>query len=375
MDKTQQIYRDLQRHLDNQAVGYPATKSGAEMRILKRFFTPEEARLTMHLTYKPASVGSISDSAREMGLSPDAVEGMLDAMAKNGVIGRVEKEGVVHFHTLPFVVGMYEGQLKRLTPEFLKDVEEFTRDRAFGIEFLSTELPQMRTIPIGQSISVEHHVSTYDDITGILENSEGPFAILECICRKTAAMKGNPCKMTARKETCMAIGNMAKFAIQSGAGREIGREDAQEIATMNESEGLVFQPSNTQKIEFLCSCCGCCCGMLRVQKMLPKPVEFWATNFSAAVNADTCSGCGMCVERCQVNAVFVDEQGVAVVKGGRCIGCGNCVVTCPTGSISLQKKEKETEPPRDSEGLYDVIMANKKGPLGKIKLAAKLLRK
>jgi len=45
----------------------------------------------------------------------------------------------------------------------------------------------------------------------------------------------------------------------------------------------------------------------------------------------------------------------------RCIGCGNCVPTCPSEAIRLQKKEKETEPPKDRRVLYQEIMAKKKG--------------
>jgi len=46
------IYRSLQEHLDKQAVGFPSVKSGADIRLLKRLFTPDEARLALHLSYK-----------------------------------------------------------------------------------------------------------------------------------------------------------------------------------------------------------------------------------------------------------------------------------------------------------------------------------
>lgn len=369
-----QIYRELQRHLDRQAVGYPATRSGAELRILERFFSPDEAQLATHLTYRPTSMEHIYESVNETGMALGTMESMLDAMAMNGVIGLVAKEGVRHFFTIPFVVGMYEGQLKKLTPEFLNDVAEYTSDRAFGLAFLSTEVPQMRTIPVEKSLSFEHHVTTYDHLTDIINSADGPFAILECICRKSAGIKGRSCKKTSRLETCMALDDMAIMVIKNKSGRAIAKEEALEIARMNMTDGLVLQPSNTRKVDFVCACCGCCCGMLGIQKRLPKPVDFWATNYYATVDAGVCTGCGTCVERCQVDAVIMDDRlDVSVVKLDRCIGCGNCVVTCPTGAMELAKKDTEVVPPEDSEHLYGTIMANKKGRLDKLKLAARLV--
>ena len=67
MDKADRIYRGLQQHLDRQAVGYPATRTGAEIRILKRLFSPEEAELALHLTYKPMSVERTHESAKGSG--------------------------------------------------------------------------------------------------------------------------------------------------------------------------------------------------------------------------------------------------------------------------------------------------------------------
>jgi electron transport complex protein RnfB len=376
MDTTDRIYRDLQRHLDRQAIGFPATKSGAEIRILKRLFSPEEARLALHLTFKPASLERICELAQGSGVPLERVEGMLESMARNGAIERIEKEGKPYYRTMPFIVGMYEYQLKRLTPEFLSDVRQYTSDRAFGLALLSTERPQMRTIPVGKSIAVEQHVATYDHIVEIINGAEGPFAIIECICRKAADMRGDPCKKTSRQETCMPIGDMARQAIEYGMGRAISREEALEISRMNEAEGLVFQPSNTQKTDFICACCGCCCGMLSFQKMLPKPVDFWATNYYVAVDAGACTGCGVCVDRCQVNAVTMgDRKSVAIINLDRCIGCGNCVVTCPTGAMSLVRKEKETVPPVDTEALHDEIIAHKKGTIGKMMLVARLMLK
>jgi H+/Na+-translocating ferredoxin:NAD+ oxidoreductase subunit B len=376
MEAVEQIYRDLQRHLDRQVVGYPSTKSGAELRLLVRLFTPEEARLALRLTYKPTSLGTIRERAEDGGVPSATVEDLLDGMAVKGVIGRTEKGGTRYFYTMPLIVGMYEGQINRLDREFLDDFQTYTRSRAFGLALLGTGVPQMRTIPVEKSLSFEHQVTTYDQLEGVLTGAEGPFAVMECICRKSAGIRGNTCKKTSRLETCMAIGDMATVVIESDSGRAIGKAEALAIARLNEADGLVLQPSNTQKVDFVCACCGCCCGMLTMQKRLPKPLEFWATNFHASVDADLCTACGTCVERCQVDAVTVDEaQGVSTLDLDRCIGCGNCVVTCPTGAMTLVKNDSEAVPPQDTEHLYETLMANKKGPLGKARLVAKLMLK
>jgi Pyruvate/2-oxoacid:ferredoxin oxidoreductase delta subunit len=268
---------------------------------------------------------------------------------------------------------MYEFQLGRLTPEFIKNFDEYTSDKKFGIEFLSTELPQMRTIPVARSIHPQHHVSTFDEVTSLLRQAEAPFVIIECICRKKKSMEGKSCKATDRKETCLAMGAVAQTVLLSGNGREIARDEALSIIEKNQKQGLILQPSNTEEAEFICSCCGCCCGMLSVHKSLPKPLDFWAANFQATVDTESCEGCGVCEKRCQVNAVRVSaKKQHALVDLNRCIGCGVCVAGCPTNAISLLKKPNQVKPPPTREDLYEIIMAKKKGRLGKLKLTGKL---
>ncbi|MEE4602805.1 MAG: 4Fe-4S dicluster-binding protein [Desulfobacteraceae bacterium] len=374
MAQNDQVYIRLQKHLDRQPVGFPATRSGVEIKILKHIFTPEEAEIVSFLNYKPEPLKTIFRKVRHLVESPDKLDDIIDLIQKKGGIESTIKNGSKHYCCAPLVVGMYELQLDRLTPEFIKDFNEYTSDIKFGIEFLSTELPQMRTIPVSRSIHPQHNVSTFDEVTTLLQQAEDPFVIIECICRKKKSMEGKSCEVTDRKETCLAIGGIARTVLQSGTGREITRDEALTIIEQNQKQGLVLQPSNTEKAEFICSCCGCCCGMLAVHKIIPKPLDFWASNFQAEVDRATCVGCGSCEEWCQVGAVSVSESSQkAAVDLNRCIGCGVCVSNCPTESISLLKKPTEVRPPQTREDLYEIIMAKKKGRFGKLKLTGKML--
>ena len=374
MKQNDQVYIKLQKHLDNQAVGFPATKTGVEIRILKHIFTPEEAKIASFLSYKLEPFKIIYSRVEHLVESPEELEKIFNRIQKKGGIEFKIKNGEKHYCNAPLVVGMYELQLDRLTPEFIKNFNNYTSDKNFGIEFISTKLPQMRTIPIAKSIHPQHNVSTFDEVTTLLQQAEEPFVIMECICRKKKSMEGKSCEVTDRKETCLAIGSMAQMVQASDVGRKITRDEAMSIIEQNQKEGLVLQPSNTKKAEFICSCCGCCCGMLSMHKYLPKPLDFWATNFHAVVHKNTCEGCGNCEESCQVGAVSVSEkEQYAVVNMDRCLGCGVCVSICPTESISLLKKPSEVIPPQTHEELIDIIMDRKKGKLGKLMLTGKLI--
>lgn len=373
MEKNEHVYIKLQRHLDSQAVGFPATRSGSEIRILKHIFTPQEAEIATCLTYKFEPLEMVFERAGHLVESLEKLAELLDRIEKKGGIELKIKGGKRLYCNAPLVVGMYEFQLGKLTPEFIKDFDEYTSDKKFGIEFISTKLPQMRTIPIAKSIQPQHNVSTFDEVTVLLQQAEAPFAIFECICRQKKTLKGKPCQVTDRKETCFAVGSMAQAVLRSGIGREITLDESMSILEQNQKQGLVLQPSNTEKAEFICSCCGCCCGMLGMHKNLPIPVDFWASNFYAVVDTDACDGCGNCEKRCQVGAVSVSKKKQQTsVDLNRCIGCGVCIPTCPKKAISLQKKPTEVRPPQTKEDLYDIIMSHKKGRLGKLKVTGKL---
>lgn len=50
--------------------------------------------------------------------------------------------------------------------------------------------------------------------------------------------------------------------------------------------------------------------------------------------ADTCTGCGRCMDRCPVEAISL--SGGRAIISEQCKGCGACVAACPVGAISLQ---------------------------------------
>ncbi len=373
MENQDRIYRKLQQHLDQQAVGFPATKSGAEIRLLKHIFTPDEAEIAICMSHACEPVDALFQRARHLADSPESLEIKLKTMMKKGGIDFRIKDGIPCYGTAPLVVGMYELQVGRLTPEFIADFKVYLSERAYQIEFISTALPQMRTIPVEKSLEMNYPVSTFDAVQALLKQAEPPFVVVDCICRKKQVLEGHHCQITSREETCLAMGNAGTLILNTGAGREITFDEMLSILEENQREGMVIQPSNSQKPEFICSCCGCCCGMLKVHKALPKPLKFWAANYYAAVDVESCIGCGLCQERCQIGAVAITNENKAEVDLERCFGCGLCVTVCSSSSLSLKKRETQIQPPKTRDDLYERIMEGKKSRLGKLNIAGQVV--
>lgn len=374
MEQNDRVYIRLQQHLDRQAVGFPASRSGAELKILRHIFTPREAEIATFLDFRGEPLEAIYPRVQHLVASPSELADVLDdILKKGGIEARRENSHLVYANS-PLVVGMYELQTDRLTPTFINDFKAYTGDRRFGLAFLGTRLPQMRTIPVAKSITPRHQVATYDEVTALIAKAEGPFVVLECICRKKKAMEGEPCRMTARRETCLGMGSIAETVLLSGNGREIDRAEALAILKANQEDGLILQPSNTAQAAFVCSCCGCCCGMLQMHKSLPIPVDFWAANYFARVDPHTCNGCGICARRCQAGALTVPgPKKPARIDLNRCLGCGQCVTACPQEAITFHKKAAAIEPPETRETLLEILKAHRKGPLGTARLVGKLV--
>ena len=362
---SESLYRRLQQHLDRMPVGFPATQSGVEVRILQRLFTPEEAEIALELSAIPEPASTIHKRFKSR-MTLAELKHKLGQMGEKGNILAWHIQGEVRYAKMIFVIGMYERQLKRLTPEFERDTRQYFEE-AFGQAFHSKKTTQLRIVPVNRQIVVERSVTTYDQIRAHVEASPGPFATITCICRHGKDLTGESCKQTKLRDNCLMIGGAARWAADSGTGRAISREEMLELLARADKEGLVLEPENTKSPMFVCCCCGCCCGVLQSAKRLPNPAEYFSTNFYAAVDADTCESCGTCEVRCQMEAISSPE-GKAVVDRLRCIGCALCVTTCPSGALRLEPNEKPRIPPDDTKALYIQMLQDRYGPWGMVRI-------
>ncbi|MHA1855833.1 MAG: 4Fe-4S binding protein [Promethearchaeota archaeon] len=353
-------YRKLQQHLDKLPVGFPETESGVEIRILQHLFTPEESEIATYLNLIPTNAEKIYKRIKNPNYSVKELEVKLDSMGDKGAINRhISKNGSRYYSNALLAIGMFEFQVNKLTKEFYSDFVQYLEE-AFRDEFLSTRIPQLRTIPTEGALAPDLPVMTYDNIRDIISTYKGPIAVANCICKQGKDLMGDPCHQTDMREICFTFGSSARKFVEDGLGRNISKEETFEILKQAEKDSLVLQPSNTEIPFCLCLCCGCCCEILSSAKPLENPVQYFATNYYAIVEKDSCIGCGMCEKRCQMDAISIIDK-KSIVDYERCIGCGLCVVTCPKSAIKLEQVKKPRPPPKNAMKLYLGILRKKVG--------------
>jgi electron transport complex protein RnfB len=361
------IYERLASHLDNLPGGFPSTESGVELRILKRLFTPDEAGLALHLTLIPEEPRVIARRAR---IAVQEAEQRLAALAEKGLTFSIHREGKApQYQASQYAVGIWEFQVNRLHPELVQDMDEYW-PTFFDLDDWKQQ-PQLRTIPVNESIEAELSVMPYERAEELVQ-AHDKIAVAPCICRREHEILGEGCDKP--QETCLSFGDSAEFYLRNRLGRPISQEEALDTLTLADEAALVLQPSNSQHAEFICCCCGRCCGVLRNIKRHPQPSSLVSAPFAATLTTDTCKGCGVCVDRCQMEALsVVDRQ--ASLDVDRCIGCGLCVSTCPTDSLALVRKpeSEQTKVPRGFEQTL-LRLGQKRGKLGAPDLARMVAR-
>jgi electron transport complex protein RnfB len=347
------VYEKLAKHLDNLPAGYPSTDSGVEMRILKRLFSPEEAQIATALTMMPEPVAGI---AARVSSNEAQLGDALEAMAQKGLIFRISKRDNTLYSAAQFVVGIWEYHLNDLDEDLIRDVNEYM-PTLMKKSWLSTKTKQLRVVPVAKSVSAEMAIMPFEAAEEII-NKQSKIVVSPCICRKEQKMIGKGCDKPM--EVCLAFGAGAYYYEKNGLGREIDKKEALELVKKGVDAGLVLQPGNQQKSMNICMCCGCCCGILKNLKTMDKPAQLVHTNYYAQVDEEACIACEACVDRCQMDAITVDES--AQVNLERCIGCGLCVTDCPTDAMLLKQKAQDSHyvPPKNVFETY-VNIAQERG--------------
>ena len=337
MDTERDPYKHLAEQLDKLPNGFPPTKDGAELRLLARLYTPEEANLASQLLIKLESASQI---ATRLGLDYDLTRKLLKGMARKGLIRAGKAEDGLGYGLLPFVVGIYENQTGTLFDGELARLFEDYYQRAFT-RILAVQPAFHRVIPVGESIKMDMEVAPFESAVGIIEQAQS-WGVLDCICRKQTALIGKPCKHPV--DVCMAMSDSPDAFTNSTDIKALTKEEAYAVLRRADQAGLVHTVSNNQRGNlYICNCCTCSCGILRGMAELGIANVVASSAFINTVDEDLCNACGLCVDSCQFDALTMEN--FALVNRTRCVGCGVCVNACPDHALALVRRpEAEIKP-------------------------------
>ncbi|MFW9952045.1 MAG: 4Fe-4S binding protein [Candidatus Thorarchaeota archaeon] len=380
MQSKDEIYKTLYKEIDmRMPIDFPAHKSGLEIEILKLLFTPDEARVAIHLSALPEPLDKIYKRVIKSGISisKERLEELLNNLNEKGAIqggGSVydKKRNRRRYRLIPWAIGIFEYQLGKITKEFAKLSKDYSLDVFYEEFHNKKKSSQMRTIPVEKSLSPEYTVSTYDNIREMITKKVDKIAIINCVCREQHDVLEEPCELSNVRRCCVMFNDAAVRRIEDGLGMEVSKDEIFEILKKYQKEGFVLQPENSKNPSFMCVCCGCCCGVLQMAKQYPNPAEYYSSNFYAQSSQELCNGCETCVKRCQMEAITM-EKGKSIVNLDRCIGCGNCVVTCGMKAMKLYKKKKRISPPKNSGRMYTKMMMKKRGFIGSLKMIGNIV--
>ncbi len=316
-------------------LGYPhSERLGKIFSII--FDTPEKQQIA---TLLPATSDRL---VLETGMSLEAVEKNLAELRAFGAILRDHKTSrKVIFDLYPGIIELRDAVL--LTPGIDLEMVEMW-DHLIRKELPKTLPawikrkipPVMRTIPVERTVDARSTVLDMESARSIVENAK-QVVVIPCVCRSSrhSLNKSPDCPAPEDAHICMLINRFGQESLERGIGKQITGAEAVEKLKAAEEAGLVHMTRNNVKDDLaLCNCCSCCCtGLFLVNQI--KYDAFAPSRFQVSLDAEACVGCGTCVDRCQFEAIEVDD--IAQIDLDSCFGCGNCVLTCPSDALVLEE--------------------------------------
>lgn len=166
-----------------------------------------------------------------------------------------------------------------------------------------------RTIPVEKAIPSEQKSVDLEHLSHWLDKYDGKYALGACSCRRSRRVRDEGCGHL-EEDMCIAVGDMATYAIETNKARPATREEVMEILQRAEENGFVHQITNIDgedKILGICNCCVCSCYALRTSQLFNTP-NMSASDYRAHVDPEKCVAYGQCAEVCPAGTAKLGQK-------------------------------------------------------------------
>jgi Na+-translocating ferredoxin:NAD+ oxidoreductase subunit B len=301
---------------------------------LEKIFSPEEAKLAVHIRLTPEVASAIAARA---GGDAREVLAQLKEMYRKGLVRMARSGRELQFGLLPFAVGFYEEQLPRMDAEMAGLFERYFAEQRGG-----AIARVQRVIPVEEAVACEIVVHPHESATELIESASA-WGVRDCICRTQQKLVGKGCDRPVGN--CICFAPVAGVFDHGTVTRAVSKAEALAILKDAEAAGLVHTVANHRDGHYyICNCCPCCCGILRSVTEFEAPAAAIRSAFRMTVAEERCAGCEDCLGACPTKALSMAD-GICVVNPRACIGCGLCAKSCRTGALQLARLPSAEQSP------------------------------
>ncbi len=201
-----------------------------------------------------------------------------------------------------------------------------------------------KLVRVNRAVRVEmpEQVVPYTRARDIVLQADTKIILLDCPCR---AGRPNPCTPT---DVCIIVGDeLGDFLLehQPGRCRIIDADQAVAVIEAENKRGHVahafFKDVMLGRFYAICNCCSCCCGAMKAHRH--GVAMLCSSGYLAEADPEACIACGLCVKRCQFQAVTMTDAGPRIDES-KCMGCGVCVTGCPEQAMTLRLAPEKGAP-------------------------------
>ncbi|WP_242370061.1 4Fe-4S binding protein [Adlercreutzia muris] len=285
------------------------------------------------------------------GFDEETCQQILDDQADRCLIWRTNRGGLPHYALIPYINGFWEfNELLAHFSGVEGAVAEFDTQGITGVDpngENGTTFPLFRTYPISVDVVAEDQLQPFQDWRALIRRNKN-ITVSPCQCRTMWEALGVPHPDEHPHRTCLSLGDMAEYFMETGIGEQITQDEAIAIVEDIIDKGMVVESICAKNADIICCCHSESCGNLmawRGKNGQGDQGKFFSA-YMLQYDGDACIKCGKCLERCPMHSITFGDDGLCVMDAA-CVRCGQCIPDCPSQARILTATEGYPDLPED----------------------------